>query len=74
MIFPKVLLFFSALIPITSGIDAFRKISLAGASINMVWYDILGLTLHALIFSILGVWGLKFVEKQALKKGDIGFY
>jgi ABC-2 type transport system permease protein len=71
---PKMFLFFSALIPITFGIDAFRKMSLAGASMTMVWHDILGLTLHTIIFSILGIWGLKFAENQALKKGDMSFY
>ena len=71
---PKMFFFFSALIPITFGIDAFRKMSLAGASITMVWHDILALTIHVVIFSVLGVWGLKFAERQALKKGDIRFY
>jgi len=71
---PKMFLFFSALIPVTFGIDAFRKMSLAGASLTMVWLDVLGLTLHIIIFSVLGIWGLKFAEKQSLKKGDMSFY
>lgn len=71
---PKIFLFFSALIPITFGIDAFRKMSLAGASITMVSHDIFALVAHIVIFSILGVWGLRFAEKQALRKGDISFY
>jgi ABC-2 type transport system permease protein len=71
---PKPLLLFSALIPITFGIDAFRKMSLTGASLSMVWFDVLGLIIHAVVFSVLGVWGLRFAEKQALKKGDISFY
>ncbi len=71
---PKVFFFFSALIPITFGIDAFRKMSLGGASVSMVWLDILGLTLHTITFTLLGIWGLKFAERQALKKGDISFY
>ena len=71
---PKIFFFFSALIPITFGIDAFRKMSLAGASLTMVWLDVLGLSLHIIIFSVLGIWGLKFAEKQSLKKGDMSFY
>jgi hypothetical protein len=38
------------------------------------WLDILGLIMHAIIFGFLGIWGLRFAEKQALKKGDISFY
>lgn len=71
---PKLLLFFSALIPITFGIDALRRMSLAGAPLTTVWFDILGLIMHAIIFGFLGIWGLRFAEKQALKKGDISFY
>lgn len=69
---PKVLLFFSALIPITLGIDAFRKMILPEASVNMVWYDILGLALQIIIFTALDIWGLKLAERQALKKRGRG--
>jgi len=71
---PKPFLFFSALIPITFGIDAFRRMSLSGASLATVWLDILGLIIHAIIFSLLGIWGMRFAEKQALRKGDMSFY
>ncbi len=71
---PKLFLFFSALIPITFGLDAFRKMSLAGASLAVVWPDILGLIVHTITFSLLGIWGLRFAELRALKKGDMSFY
>lgn len=71
---PKLLLFFSAMIPITFGIDAFRRMSLGGASLATVWLNILGLLVHTIIFGLLGVWGLSYAEKQALKKGDISLY
>lgn len=71
---PKLFLFFSALIPITFGIDAFRRMSLAGASLATVWLDILALIVHAIVFSALGIWGVRFAEKQALRKGDMSFY
>ncbi len=71
---PKLLLFFSALIPITFGIDAFRRMSLAGASLAAVCPNILGLLVHTIIFGLLGIWGLSFAEKQALRKGDISLY
>ncbi len=71
---PGFFLFFSALIPITFGVDAFRKMSLAGLPLKAVWLDVLGLVIHATAFSLLGIWGLRFAEKKALEKGDISFY
>jgi ABC-2 type transport system permease protein len=71
---PKLFLFFSALIPITFGIDAFRRMSLAGAPLATVWLDILGLIVHAIVFSVLGIWGVRFAEKKAMRKGDMSFY
>lgn len=61
-------------LPMTYGLDAFRKSILAGATFNDVAFDIYILIAFTTVYLVLGYISLKYLERLSAKKGSMSFY
>jgi len=61
-------------LPMTYGLDAFRKSILAGATFNDVAFDIYILIAFTTVYLVLGYISLKYLERLSTKKGSMSFY
>jgi len=64
----------SRCLPMTYGLDAFRRSLLAGATINDVAYDIYILLAFMTIYFVLGNISLRYLERLSAKKGSMSFF
>jgi ABC-2 type transport system permease protein len=71
---PSVLQAIAYAVPMTWGINAVRKATLAGGDLTTILPDLLWLFLLTLILIALGYYTVRKLETSAKKKGTLAFY
>ena len=64
----------AAWLPLTYAVHAIRAVTLSGATLADLRYDLTMLALFAVGLSALGYWVFRFTERRARRSGSLGRY
>lgn len=64
----------AACLPLTYAVHAIRAVTLSGATLSDLQYDLTMLALFAVGLSVVGYWTFRFTERRARRSGSLGRY